>query len=264
MHAYRSRIPPRRSGSRSHPAKAVYKPRSEVTVDLQATIPQGEAAPLEFAVAVLDEAVFDLISAGKAYYDPYQGFYRLDALDLRNFNLLKRLIGIQRFEKKGANPGGDGGGDLMLRSLFKFVSYWNPSIRPDAEGKATIRFQVPDNLTGWRVLALAVTPDDRMGLGDGSFKVNQETEIRPALPNQVLEGDRFEARFTVMNRTDAKRTLEVQIDAEGALRDGSSEKRLQFTVDPYQRHAFGIPLAAGASGEIVFTVRAGDCARRAI
>ncbi len=240
------------------PQEPIYKPRSRVSVALQATLPEGTTQPMEFAVAVLDEAVFDLISAGRSYYDPYRGFYRLDALDLRNFNLLKRLIGIQKFAKKGADAGGDGGGDLMLRSVFKFVSYWNPSIKPDANGKATITFKVPDNLTGWRVLALAVTPDDRMGLGDGHFKVNQETEIRPALPNQVTEGDRFEARFTVMNRTDSPRMLNVTVDAEGALQGGPALKHLQVTTEPYQRHTFGIPLEAGASGVSVITVRAQD------
>ena len=240
------------------PREPVYKPRSQVTVDLRAKTSDGSSPPMEFAVAVLDEAVFDLISAGRAYYDPYQGFYRLDALDLRNFNLLKRLIGMQKFAKKGTDAGGDGGGDLMLRSVFKFVSYWNPSIKPDSHGKASITFKVPDNLTGWRVLALAVTPEDRMGLGDGNFKVNQDTEIRPALPNQVTEGDRFEARFTVMNRTDFTRTLDIFIDAEGALEGGSAVKELRVTAEPYQRYRFGLPVRAGASGEIVFTVRAQD------
>ena len=33
---------------------------------------------------------------------------------------------------------------------------------------------------------MAVTAQDRMGLGDATFKVNRPTEIRPALANQVL------------------------------------------------------------------------------
>ena len=240
------------------PRTLVYKPRSRVTIDLQAKTATGATPPMEFAVVVLDEAVFDLISAGRAYYDPYQGFYHLEALDLRNFNLLKQLIGMQRFENKGADSGGGGGGDLTLRSVFKFVSYWNPTIRPNADGKASVSFEVPDNLTGWRVLALAVTHDDLMGLGDGSFQVNQETEIRPALPNQVTAGDRFEARFTVMNRTEFKRTLDVLINAHGAVDGGPANKQLQLTTEPYQRHTIGIPLKAGASGEIRLSVRAQD------
>src|SRR5690606_39030111 len=143
----------------------------------------------------------------------------------------------QKFEKKGANAGGDGGPDLALRSLFKFVSYWNPALRTDARGRASIRFEVPDNLTGWRVLAIAVTPGDRMGLGDAAFRVNRPTELRPALPNQVTEGDSFQAGFTVMNRTDRERTLEVAIEARGALAE-PARMRTKVTAPPYQRLTF--------------------------
>ena len=119
---------------------------------------------IELAVAVLDESVFDLIAGGKSYFDPYSGFYKLESLDLRNYSLLTRLVGRQKFEKKGANPGGDGGADFSMRSLFKFVSYWNADLPTDENGNATVSFAAPDNLTGWRILAIAVTPTDRFGL----------------------------------------------------------------------------------------------------
>ena len=186
------------------PDREGYKPREIVTVDLRATAAEpsiaGERPPVELAVAVLDEAIFALLP-GRKVFDPYEGFYSLDPLDLSNYNLIMQLVGRQKLEKKGANPGGGGGPDLGMRSDFRFVAYWNPSILTDREGRARIQFTLPDSLTGWRILALAVTPEDRMGLGETVFRVNQPTEIRPALPNQVVDGDRLEARFTVMNRT---------------------------------------------------------------
>jgi hypothetical protein len=242
------------------PRQEVYKPRQVATIDLHAHTRQGESPPMELAVVVLDEAVFDLISRGKGYFDPYKGFYYLDsleALDLRNYNLLTQLIGRQKFEKKGANAGGDGGLGLDLRSVFKFVSYWNPSLKPDANGKATIEFTLPDNLTGWRVFALAVTPEDQMGLGEGHFKANQPTEIRPALPNQVTEGDSFQASFTVMNRTDAKRTLDVLISAEGPIQTVETTHQ-KVETEPYKRYTVRIPIQTNRDGEIKLKVRAGD------
>lgn len=248
--------------------RAVYKPRETVTVSLHAEPRfKDRNEPIELAVAVLDEAVFDLISDGKSYYDPYQGFYKLEGLDLRNYSLITRLVGRQKFEKKGANPGGDGGSDLAVRNNFKFISYWNPSIPADGNGNATISFPVPDNLTGWRVLAMAVTPTDRMGLGDTSFKVNQPTEIRPSMPNQVLEGDRFEAGFTIMNRTDKPRNIMVQMTADGLVADQKPVASEQvITLAPYKRQNVWLPLKAGivdpvrdvAEGNIHFTVRAWD------
>jgi len=243
-----------------HPEKDLYKPRDKVKVEIQARprLWAGAALPpMELAVAVLDEAVFDLIGGGESYFDPYEGFYSLEPLDVENFNLLTRLIGVQKFEKKGANPGGDGGGGPDLRTLFKFVSYWNPALVADAEGRATIEFEVPDNLTGWRILTMAVTAEDRMGLGQGHFVVNRPTEIRPALPNQVTEGDRFDARFTVMNRSEEIRTLTVTAEVSGAA-ESPGLKAQTIEAEPYQRYNVSFPVRTTGVGEVVFSVRASD------
>lgn len=255
---------------RVNPEKNLYKPGDTVKVGLQVQakhgVPGEPLPPVELAVAVLDEAVFDLLLAGRKTFDPYQGFYFLDALDLSNYNLLMQLVGRERLAMKGASPGGGGGPDLSMRSLFKFVSYWNPALVPDAEGKAAIEFTVPDNLTGWKVLAMAVSPADLMGLGEGNFKVNQKTEIRPALPNQLLAGDSFSAGFAVMNRTDQPRTLEVACAARGPVKGASGEEPLRFdrelTLAPYQRETLSFPLATTAAGTISLTVTAGDASDR--
>lgn len=221
-----------------------YRPRDTVKLSLQATPHlKGKAEPVEFAVAVLDESVFDLIQQGRGYFDPYRGLYNLQSLDVDNYSLISALVGRQKFEKKGANPGGDGGSALDLRNLFKYVSYWNPSVKADANGKAEVNFTVPDNLTGWRVLALAVTPTDRAGLGDVKFAVNRPTELRPVMPNQVSEGDQFDAGFSVMNRTDHPRTITVLIKAAGPLTDKSATtKEEKVTLKPYERTTVRLPL----------------------
>ncbi|MBY0355429.1 MAG: hypothetical protein K2Q12_06820, partial [Rickettsiales bacterium] len=225
--------------------REVYRPGDTVTLSLHAEPSRaGTKEPIELAVVVLDESVFDLIQGGRNYFDPYKGFYLLDALDLRNFNLITQLIGRQKFEKKGSNAGGDGGAGEAMRSMFKYVSYWNPSLVVDAQGNASAQFKVPDNLTGWRILTLATTPTDRMGLGEGTFKVNRPTELRPVMPNQVMEGDQFKAGFSVMNRTDKARDIEVRLEAEGILsKAGGISKTIH--LEPFKREIVWLPLTAG-------------------
>lgn len=257
----------------------VYKPRDKVVLNLAASPKFNDKdEPIEMAVVVLDEAVLDLINDGTSYFDPYEGFYALDGLDVRSYSLLTRLLGRQKFEKKGANAGGDGGADFSVRSLFKYVSYWNPSIKADENGEASVEFTVPDNLTGWRVLAFAVTPTDRMGLGQVDFKVNRPTEVRPVMPNQITEGDSFQAGFSVMNRTDKSRRLKVEITASGTLKEGrncsvsdtvqnivcSYSKTLR--LKPYERKTVFMPIKANSvtqsrnitAGAIMFNVSAVD------
>ena len=263
----------------------VYQPRELVKARIHAghLVETGNDS-YEIAVAVVDEAVLAMNTKGRLYYDPYAGFNRLDRLDVVNYSLLSRLVGKQKFEKKGANQGGDGGriqaGVSMLvnainhpanqgggggriqadlRNLFEFVSYWNPSIIPDAQGYAQIEFEVPDNLTGWRIFALAVNQDDRMGLGETGFKVNRPTEIRPVMPNQVVDGDEFKAGFSIINRTHQERQLGASVEVKGALAEQVKTRfNFELVVAPFERRNIWLPLRVQGAGELIFLAEAGD------
>lgn len=240
--------------------KKVYKPREKVSVKLKAKPRSGKLEPTEVAIVVIDEAVFDLNLSGKNYYDPYQGFNKLDPLGVANYNLLMNLIGRQKFEKKGANPGGGGGASdgPSLRNLMKFVAYWNPSIELDKKGKTEFDFELPDNLTGWRVFAMAVTKEEKMGLGDTNFKVNRATELRPVMPNQLTEGDQVQAGFSVMNRTKKPRTLTVELKAAGSALKNPVSKTITLSLAAFERKRVWLPLKTDGPGELAFLAMAGD------
>jgi len=237
-----------------------YKPRDTVKLRLSAT-PHGARSskePIEYAVAVLDESVFDLIQDGKKYFDPYRGLYSLDNLDLVNYSLLTRLIGLQKFEKKGANSGGDGGAGFDMRSVSKYVAYWNPSVIADQRGAAAVSFPLPDNLTGWRVFAVATTPGDRLGLGDYKFKSSKLTELRPVLPNQLTSGDRFTAGFSVLNRAGKTRTIAVELKAQGPIDATSTQTRQSITLAAFKRQTVWLPVTTVSDGTVKLTAIAAD------
>ncbi|MEQ1440336.1 alpha-2-macroglobulin family protein [Fontimonas sp. SYSU GA230001] len=251
--------PYRRIAVDVEPARALYRPRETVEVALQARPLHADGQPIEFAVAVLDEAVFDLIRGGADHFDPLKGFTTLDPLDLANYSLLTRLVGRQKFEKKGASPGGDGGADLSLRSIERFVAYWNPALPADAQNRARFSFTLPDQLTGWRVLALATTPTDRMGLGQNGVKVSKPTELRPAMPNLVAAGDRFDAAFTLLNRDAKRRTLDVEIDVQGGA---EGRLRRSVTLESFERQTVSLPVEVVGAEPLRFSARAGDAGDR--
>jgi uncharacterized protein YfaS (alpha-2-macroglobulin family) len=95
-----------------------------------------------------------------------------------------------------------------------------------------------------------------MGLGEGRFQVNQATEIRPALVNQLVEGDLFSAAFTLMNRTDRLRTLAVTFTASGPVSGGTLTKNL--TLVPFQRQTLRFPVQTTGAGTLRLTLTAGD------
>ena len=250
--------------------RETYKPREEVKVRLVAKPQTGRRwkEPVEFAVSVLDESVLDLVKGGTDYFDPYKGFAKLHRIGVSNYNLLMQVVGRQHFKlKKGVSPGGDGGGAIDLRSVSRFVSYWNPSIVADRKGNASFEFTLPDNVTGWRVLALASTPTNRFGLGQGSFVTRTLTETRAAMPNLVNAEDRFDAEFVVANRMNVDRVVDVEVVATGPVKGGRVEAQHEVQLPAGERSTVSLPIQVArlpdtpsgiASGEIRFEVRAGD------
>ncbi|OQW99024.1 MAG: hypothetical protein BWK74_03170, partial [Desulfobacteraceae bacterium A6] len=249
--------------------RPIYRPGQEVKTSVK-VVPRDGASTgkMELAVAVLDEAVFDLIKGGMNYFDPQKGFYGSTIDNVSNYNILRRLVthAPPQPVMKGDDPGGDGGISDIMRSNLKSLAFWNPSLITDEEGLATFSFKAPDNLTGWRILVIATDTKDHLGVGFNSFKVNRLTEIQSAMPNQVVEDDTFIAAFTVMNRTKKMRKIKVQISANGTLSNKNSSMAEEVEVGPFQRQMVKFKLIAGKvpmdrnvnNGLIAFKVVAGD------
>lgn len=163
------------------------------------------------------------------------------------------MIGRQNFEKKGANQGGDGGdiglGLKNFRDDFKHIAYWNPSLV--VKDNAKLEFTLPDNLTEYKVIVLGISKGDEMGRGVSSFKVNQEIQLRPIMPNQIVAGDSFEAGFSILNSSSEVAKLELSIEAKGVA---NAKKEMELVVGPFTREKIFLPLQTTQDGNITFEV----------
>src|SRR5690606_6749941 len=112
-------------------------------------------------------------------------------------------------ENKG-DPGGGGDGE---RANMLTTAYFNPSVLTDADGRAQVRFTLPDNIGRFRVMAVAVSEDDFFGTGRAEVTVNQPLMLRPALPRFLRAGDRFEAATAVsgLELKESKVDVSVQV-----------------------------------------------------
>lgn len=246
------------------PQKESYAPGDEARVSLLLD-DKSQVSPedVEVAVLVIDEGVLALNRWGISYYDLYKNWHHLYGLNVANYNLLTRLSNKLIYEGKGTTLGGDGadgsdGPALSFREDFKYLVHWEPALSLDGNGQAEFSFDLPDNLTRWRVIAIASDSGQRAGLADNSFVTENPTEIRAAFPNQVTTGDEFVARFTVMNRTNRTRELNIDWKMTGPVKDKSDVPVTTLTLEPYQRKIIDRPLVAEKDGVIEFTVSIGD------
>jgi len=101
--------------------------------------------------------------------------------------------------------------EIRARSLFATTAYYDPSIVTDGQGAAEVTFAMPDNLTTYRVMAVALDRGriDRFGNGEAQVKVRKPLLLRPSLPRFLTVADSFEAAVMVHNETGRDGTVQV-------------------------------------------------------
>ncbi len=237
------------------PDAARHKPRQKVDVAVRVRRADGAVAPGTRLVAVVvDQSVVDLLEQGLGYYDPSAALQAPPSgPDISNYSLAEQLVTrLQPKAGKGESPGGDGGTSVgpNLRSDFRYAVYWNDHLRTDARGRAHFAFTLPDNLTRWRILVVAMGRGDAMGLGKSSVRVDLPLELRQALPNQVRVGDDFDAGFSVTNRTQGPLRVRTQLQARGPIAGASAAAASTLRLGSFAHGLSWLRLRADAPGRI--------------
>jgi len=227
-------------------------PGSELAVRLKVRSHDGAASPGQVAVMVVDEAVLALTG----YRTPgvLQGLYPRHGLGVRTAASLLELPGSRQARHEQVFPGGDGHagggagpaaaplGDAALRSVFRSTAWLDPAVTLDADGEASVRFRLPDNLTRYRIMALAVDGKGGAGSGEAGVVLRRPLMVQPVVPRFVYPGDRLVVGGIVQNGTRAAGRVKLSAALEGL----SSDDPLSTTLGP---------LAAGATARSDLSVR---------
>jgi uncharacterized protein YfaS (alpha-2-macroglobulin family) len=229
--------------------KPTYKPRDPVEVRLRVKDARGAGAAASVAVAVVDVGVLNLI--GYQTPDPFSSFYGEKPLSVQTSETRLHVIGQRHYGEKGENVGGGGAemaramglAEVELRGDFKSTAYWNPSLLTDGNGVAVVKFNLPDNLTTFRVMAVAQTRDSLFGRGEASLRVSKPLLLLPALPRFARVGDKFQGGVLVTNHSDKPGQVALSLDVQGLLSKDKGERR-------------EVVLAAGESREVLWSFEA--------
>ncbi|MEZ5342183.1 MAG: alpha-2-macroglobulin family protein [Acidimicrobiales bacterium] len=82
----------------------------------------------------------------------------------------------------------------------------------DASGTVTVDVALPDNLTRYRAMAVAVSGDDHFGKGEAAITARLPLMVRPSAPRFLNFGDQFELPIVVQNQTDKAVDVDVAIE----------------------------------------------------
>lgn len=141
---------------------------------------------------------------------------------------------------------------IELRTNFSALAVFSPSVVTDANGKATVKFKLPDNLTRYRVMAVAVAGGKQFGLGEAAITARLPLMIRPSAPRFLNYGDTFELPVVVQNQTDQPMEASVVVRANHVKFTQGEGQRV--TVPANDRVEIRFPAATSTAGEARFQI----------
>ncbi len=199
------------------PADEHYRPGDTVKYEVTTSDSVGNPVAAEVALNLVDLSVLTLADRPGPGLVGY--FWRERGLGVGTASGLI-LSGNRISEELGEEVkgmGGGGGGEEFgpVRSRFPDLAYWNPSLRTDESGHASVSVELPDNLTTWRMGARGVTADTLVGEADVDVISTKDLLLRPVAPRFLVVGDQAEISAIVHNNTAAPLDVKMLFDAVG-------------------------------------------------
>lgn len=169
---------------------------------------------------------------------------------------------------------GAGGDAIRVRQDFNPLALFEPSGQTDEAGGLTVQWRLPDTVSRYRVVAMAVAGEEFYGLAEDSLTARLPVQIRTQWPRFLNFGDALQAPLLVENQTGLDQDLHLVVQSDRltmAYRtaDGLGYDALALTVPAQSRRLVMIPLSAQHTGDAsilasVFNDQVGDHALRTL
>ena len=245
------------------PNKKEFRPRETVSYTVLARNSDGSpAAGAEVSLGVVDESVYQI--APESVEDIRRTFYgqRYSSVQTTfsvnyyfsgyagtktvNLASARRARQLADFKDEAANP--------LVRKICKDTAFWQPDLVTGQDGKAQVKFELPDNLTTWRATARAVTADTRVGVAVSKVVERKDVIIRVALPRFLTAGDTVTLSGIVHNYLKAEKVTKITLDVAGASLLGPAVQTV--TIPSQGEHRVDWRVTAPATGELKVLARA--------
>ncbi len=132
---------------------------------------------------------------------------------------------------------------VQVRTDFRSTVLWQPDVKTDANGRATVKVKYPDTLTGWKATARAVSLANQFGIADTTTRTKQPLIVRLQAPRFFVVGDTVTISAVVNNNTDEELKVGVSLNVNSA-------KGLRVDIANHDKvGVYGSTVSVPANGE---------------
>ena len=144
----------------------------------------------------------------------------------------------------------------IIRERFPQTLYWNPQALTDAQGRVQVTIPTGDAITTWRVTALAVDRNGKLGSATAPLKVFQSLFIAPSLPATMAVGEDAFGQVQIFNYSDRPLTVTMAAQPSAGLQAEVTD--LPITVPANEVVAVAVRVTALTPGAQTVTFTAGS------
>jgi hypothetical protein len=211
------------------PEAVVYQPGETVRANLSLRDSSGSPVAGEVTFMAVDEGVLSL--TGYVTPNPVDALFRAQPIAVRTAETRTALVAkVEMADEEGmkgdSGGGGEGGEAQSFRSAFATTAAFMPAVVVGASGNTSVEFLLPDNLTAFRLMAVAVGQENRFGSGETRVTVQKPLMVRPALPRFASTTDTFDVRVVVQTVGGHEGKVEVRAEARGSIELTGTQKRI--------------------------------------
>ncbi|MEQ8818992.1 MAG: MG2 domain-containing protein [Sumerlaeia bacterium] len=145
------------------------------------------------------------------------------------------------------------------RTDFAETVYWNAGLRTDANGEATVEFDLSDSITTFRVMADGYGDKGAIGASDAEIESRRPLSLRVRPPLEVTAGDTIRIPVTIANEQDTARDVAITASVTGA--DLGEDVPESVRVAAGERATFYLPVTIPAKpgeAEVLVTISDGE------
>lgn len=154
--------------------------------------------------------------------------------------------------------GGDAAPAIDLRTNFDAVAAFVPDARTDADGRIAVPITMPDSLTRYRVIAVALDTERRAGKAEGAVNVRLPLMLRPSAPRFLSWGDVCELPVVLQNGTGEPMLVDVAAGAAGIALTGDAGLRVTVPANDRVEVRFDVATTDVGTADFRFVAAAVD------
>jgi len=201
--------------------KETYKPREKVTLNINVKDKNSKANPWELTVMVVDDSLISLL--WNVDLNSLEKFYKKLPFSIQTSITNIAMLDNYYFSRPGivgwswfwSFKWWDSA--VSSRNIFKNTAYYNPSVITDKNWNAEVSFDLPDNLTNFRVMVVSNSKDNLFGYSESFIEVRKNVIVEDKTPLILRDWDVSVIWANIFNNTQKEIWFKVELETKVAV-----------------------------------------------